>query len=157
MTMFDVVPTSPACGLPLRRPLVESKVAQPGLFCTLYVSVPAAPATVGWNEYASPTFTLLAGVPEMLSAAAVTFSCVAGPAHPAIAPLTINPSSATLASARIETSFMRVNSRVTGHAHLNPTYVSRQYVSNARHSAARDVKSITMARRIRISISNRAQ
>ena len=50
ITMFAKVVTSPAAGVPLRRPLRESKVAQAGLFAIWYSSeLPSGSDAVGWK------------------------------------------------------------------------------------------------------------
>jgi hypothetical protein len=73
MTMPDVVPTFALVGVPLSRPVVVLNVAQAGLFRMLNVSVsPSLSVAVGWKEYACPTATVVAGVPEILGRAAST-------------------------------------------------------------------------------------
>jgi hypothetical protein len=73
ITMPDVVPTFAAAGVPLNRPVVVLNIAQTGLFWMLNLSGSlSASLAVGWNEYACPTATVVAGVPEILGRAAST-------------------------------------------------------------------------------------
>jgi hypothetical protein len=67
MRMLENVPALPVPGVPFRRPLVDEKVAQVGLFCTLKVKVsPSGSLAVGVKLYALPVVTDVAGVPEMV-------------------------------------------------------------------------------------------
>src|SRR5882672_1675780 len=65
--MLLVVPTSPAAGVPDRRPVPMSNAAQPGAPVTVKVNTsPSASCAVGVNEYAPPASTDEAGVPEIV-------------------------------------------------------------------------------------------
>jgi hypothetical protein len=69
MTMPDVVPTFAVDGVPLNRPVDVLNVAQVGMPWMLNVSGSlSASVAVGWNAYAWPAVTLLAGVPVMVGA-----------------------------------------------------------------------------------------
>jgi hypothetical protein len=69
MVMFESVPTSDEAGVPLSRPVAESKLDHDGAFWTEKVSEsPSASDAVGTKEYADPAWTLVAGVPEMVGA-----------------------------------------------------------------------------------------
>ena len=64
--MFEYVPTFAAVGVPASWPVVELKLAQEGLlFTPNQIRLPAGSFAVGRNEYGVPTFTLVAGVPEI--------------------------------------------------------------------------------------------
>jgi hypothetical protein len=65
--MLEYAPTCDACGMPLRRPVEVLKLAQPGLFATPKRKVwPSGSEAVGRKEYCEPTYTDVAGVPEIL-------------------------------------------------------------------------------------------
>jgi hypothetical protein len=72
--MPEVVPTSPAPGVPLRLPVDVLKLAQAGLLLMLNVSVSlSASLAVGVNAYAVPCITAVGGLPEIVGA---RFGCV---------------------------------------------------------------------------------
>jgi hypothetical protein len=63
------VPTVAAAGVPCNRPVVVLNVAHGGRLVIEYVNaLPSGSLAVGWNEYAVPTITEVAGVPEMTGA-----------------------------------------------------------------------------------------
>ena len=69
MTIPVVVPTFAVPGVPLNRPVAESKLAQTGLPETLNVSEsPSASLAVGVNTYACPAVTVPAGAPLITGA-----------------------------------------------------------------------------------------
>jgi hypothetical protein len=66
MTTLPYGPTSLAAGVPERRPVVVLNEAQVGLLAIENESAcPSGSDAVGWNEYAWPAVTLVAGVPLM--------------------------------------------------------------------------------------------
>ena len=78
ITTPDVVPTSPATGVPLSCPLLVLKLAQEGLLVIEKVRVlPDGSVVVGVKEYAVPTVTLVFGEPEIVGPESV------GPGTPA--------------------------------------------------------------------------
>jgi hypothetical protein len=69
MRMSANVPIAEEAGVPLRRPVRASKLAQPGLFETANLSVsPSGSLAVGLNSYSRPTLALPAGAPEIVGA-----------------------------------------------------------------------------------------
>jgi hypothetical protein len=69
ITMFEYVPICASVGVPLRRPVEVLKDTHAGLFEMLKVKEsPFESLAVGVNEYAEPTPTDVAGVPEILGA-----------------------------------------------------------------------------------------
>src|SRR5579863_4019809 len=67
ITMPDEVPTFAAVGTPLSKPVAVLKLAHEGRFVTENDSVaPAGPLAVGWNEYALPATSVVAGAPEIV-------------------------------------------------------------------------------------------
>jgi hypothetical protein len=65
-----VLPTSAALGVPASVPVVGSKVAHAGAFCTLKLSAsPVAPAVAGRKLYSAPGAATVAGSPVIASAA----------------------------------------------------------------------------------------
>jgi len=64
--MFEYVPTFAAVGVPESWPVLELKLAHEGLFPTPnHTRFPAGSFAEGWNRYELPTFTVVAGVPEI--------------------------------------------------------------------------------------------
>ena len=60
-------PHATPVGVPLRRPVEVLKLAQPGLFATPKRKVlPSGSEAFGRKEYCEPTYTDVAGVPEIL-------------------------------------------------------------------------------------------
>src|ERR1043165_5759524 len=67
ITMAAELPTSPAVGVPVRRPLVVLNVAQAGLLSMRQVSEwPSGSDAVGRKLYGAPTVALVAGDPPMV-------------------------------------------------------------------------------------------
>lgn len=70
MTMPDVVPTCELAGVPLKRPVDLLKLAHAGLLVIEKTSgSPFESLAVGWKLYATPLFTVVRGLPEMVGAA----------------------------------------------------------------------------------------
>lgn len=62
-------PTSPAPGVPVRRPVAELNVAQAGRFWMLNVKAsPSGSEALGWKLYASPARSDVWGVPVIVGA-----------------------------------------------------------------------------------------
>ena len=93
MTMLLNAPTFALVGVPLRRPVAVSKLAQLGRFWIVKPSVSlSASFAVGVNEYATPASTLVAGAPVIVGVrfgAAVTLIEKAGNAADARPSLTL--------------------------------------------------------------------
>ena len=95
ITTPDVVPTSPATGVPLSCPLLVLKLAQEGLLVIEKMRVlPDGSVVVGVKEYAVPTITLVFGEPEIVGpetpAATVIANAGSEPlATPSVTPMTI--------------------------------------------------------------------
>jgi hypothetical protein len=65
--MFEYVPTSPAAGVPWRRPVLVEKVAHEGSLVIENVSGSSSSSfAVGVNEYRMPSRTEVGGVPEIV-------------------------------------------------------------------------------------------
>ena len=65
--MFEYVPTSPASGVPERRPVLVENVAHEGSFAIENVNgSSSASFAVGVNEYRTPSRTEVGGVPEIV-------------------------------------------------------------------------------------------
>src|SRR5687767_2142740 len=70
ITMLLVVPTWVEPGVPLRRPLAASKLAQAGLFDKVKLKLsPSASLVEGVNAYDCPAVTRVAGDPEITGVA----------------------------------------------------------------------------------------
>ena len=110
ITMFEVLPTLAAAGVPLRRPVDVLKLAHDGLLVIENVRVcPSGSEAVGVNEYACPTVTEVAGVPLMVGAPLLAATEIANAgsdalAAPSVTEITIFEVLPTLAAAGVPLS-----------------------------------------------------
>ena len=69
ITMGPKLPAEPAGGVPLRLPVLLLNASQAGLPVTLKVSaLPSASDADGWKLYATPSVTVVVGLPPMVGA-----------------------------------------------------------------------------------------
>jgi hypothetical protein len=92
ITIPDVVPTSPAPGVPLSCPLLVLKLAQEGLLVIEKARVlPDGSVVVGVKEYAVPTVTLVPGEPEIVGPETPAATVIANAGSEALATPSVTP------------------------------------------------------------------
>ena len=92
ITTPEVVPTSPAPGVPLSCPLPVLKLAQEGLLMIEKVRVlPDGSVVVGVKEYAVPTVTLVFGEPEIVGPETPAATVIANAGSEALATPSVTP------------------------------------------------------------------